>query len=212
MRESIYIRALSMINTILSVCILLCALWIGVEPLVPEIAFRFGGNHYVMPPITKASETNITPDQQSLLNSTEANYNNTLIIPKIYLTTPIQELDRIEDLHTGSWLRPNTSTPEKGGNTVIVGHRYTSIGGYTENTFYHLPKLEIGDRVYADWNNHRYEYEVYSIKVVSPDDEEVEAPSAQNILTLYTCTPLWTSTERHVVVSRLISIDGIIAK
>lgn len=162
--------------------------------------------------------------KNNLNNSTNSNISNTenndsvikkqrdnvLYIPSIDLATSIQELEKIEDLHFGSWRRPNTSNPELGGNTVIVAHRYTDKGGRAENTFYNLPKVEIGEHIYTFWNNKKYTYKVYDIKVVESNDETVEkATTTANILTLYTCTPLWSSTHRHVVYSNLISAEDL---
>ncbi len=136
--------------------------------------------------------------------------NNILYIPSIDLATSIQELEKLEDLHFGSWRRPNTSNPELGGNTVIVAHRYTDKGGRAENTFYNLPKVEIGEYIYTFWNNKKYTYKVYDIKVVESNDETVEkSTTTANILTLYTCTPLWSSTHRYVVYSKLISVEDL---
>lgn len=146
-------------------------------------------------------------NKNSTINSIK---NNILYIPSIDLATSIQELEKLEDLHFGSWRRPNTSNPELGGNTVIVAHRYTDKGGRAENTFYNLPKVEIGEYIYTFWNNKKYTYKVYDIKVVESNDETVEkATTTANILTLYTCTPLWSSTHRHVVYSNLISVEDL---
>lgn len=137
--------------------------------------------------------------------------NNILYIPSIDLSAKVQELEKIEDLHFGVWRRPNTSNPEIGGNTVIVAHRYTDKGGRMENTFYHLPKVKIGEEIYMYFNNKKYTYKVVDIKVVEENDISVEAATStnNNILTLYTCTPLWSSTHRHVVISELESVSEI---
>ncbi len=210
MHEKVYLKSIKYFNLLLTSIILVLAIWLAIEPLIPEIAYRFksytGNYDYSKPgpfnnPITyhESNASGVLPTADS----------NSLIIPSIHLTTSVQQLASIEDLHTGSWLRPETSSPEKGSNTVIVAHRYTSIGGLTENTFYHLPKVQIGDAIYVDWLGNRYEYEVYNTKVVDPDNSEVEGPTTGSELTLYTCTPLWTSTQRFVVNSKLISIDGV---
>lgn len=127
---------------------------------------------------------------------------NTLLIPSIQLDELILEGGNISVIEDGSvWLRPRTSTPDKGGNTVIVGHRWS----YSDPaTFYHLNKMEVGERFAVFWDDEEYIYEVFDISVVPPTALEIEAQTDQPILTLYTCTPLWTASDRLVVKSRLI--------
>lgn len=156
--------------------------------------------------------TNISSDSKSENKDSVNNNikNNILYIPSIDLAAEVQELEKLEDLHFGAWRRPNASNPELGGNTVIVAHRYTDKGGRMENTFYHLPKVKIGEDIYMYFNNKKYIYKVYDIKVVEETDISVEkATTTANILTLYTCTPLWRSTHRHVVYSNLISVEDL---
>jgi LPXTG-site transpeptidase (sortase) family protein len=97
--------------------------------------------------------------------------NNTIFIPSIDLEAEVKELKSIEDLHTGSWRRPETSTPDKGGNTVIIAHRYTRKNGESgPNTFYFLPKVQMGEKIFVSYEKKMYEYEVTEIKVVEPED------------------------------------------
>ena len=57
----------------------------------------------------------------------EADYavsGNRVIITKIGVNAPIVESKSAEyGLSKGSWRIPESSTPDKGGNTVITGHR-----------------------------------------------------------------------------------------
>lgn len=102
-------------------------------------------------------------------------------------------------LHYGVWRLPYTSTPDKGGNTVLVGHRFT----YTEpqGVFYFLDKIRVGDAITVYWQGKPYEYVVMSTSVVPPTDLAVEAQTTTPRLTLYTCTPLWTAQNRLIVVA-----------
>lgn len=98
---------------------------------------------------------------------------------------------------------PQTSTPDKGSNTVITGHRFRFLPP-NNTTFYLLDKLEKDDIVTVVWEGKEYYYRVIETKVVSPDQTEVINASKESILTLFTCTPLFTSQKRHVVISELI--------
>lgn len=120
-----------------------------------------------------------------------------LKIDKIGVDGEIHEGDNRNLLREGIWRLPWTSTPEEGGNTVIVAHRFLKTSG--PETFYNLDKLSTGDIIKLFWNGRLYEYEVYESKVVPPTALEIEAESLDPILTLYTCTPLWTATDRLVV-------------
>lgn len=106
-------------------------------------------------------------------------------------------------MRIGSWHIPGTSSPDKGGNTVIAGHRYTYSGS---GIFYHLDKVRVGDPIYIYWQHKRYSYTVKSIHVVAPTDVAIEAPTKRAQLTLYTCTPMWTFSHRLVVVAVLTGV------
>ena len=81
------------------------------------------------------------------------------------------------------------------GNCVIAGHRNYSFGKY----FNRLNEVEIGDNIYVDTKDATYKYEVYDIIVVEPDDLSVLDNTDEEIITLYTCTPVVIGTHRLVV-------------
>jgi sortase A len=138
-----------------------------------------------------------SPVQQVALTAN----NNRLIIPAMLLNIPINEGKDLNALRTGPWRRPNGSTPAQGGNTIIVGHRFT----YTNprGSFYYLNKLQLNDEVGIFWQGKRYVYKVSNIQVVPPTDTAIELASSDTRLTLYTCTPLWLPKDRLVVTALL---------
>lgn len=127
---------------------------------------------------------------------------NTLVIPSISLDETILEGDSLAVLNDGGvWRRPATSTPDNGGNTVIIGHRFS----YSDpSTFYHLNKLNIGEKFAVWWDETEYVYEVYEKRVVAATALEIEDNTEESIVTLYTCTPLWTARDRLVVRAALV--------
>jgi sortase A len=127
---------------------------------------------------------------------------NVLLIPKIGVDGLVYESEDPVVLNYGIWRRPQTSTPDRGGNTVFVAHRYLYTTGI--NTFYHLPKMEVGDQFFVYWQQKQYTYEVFTVDTVLPTEIEIEENTEEPIVTLYTCTPLWTSEYRLVVRARLI--------
>lgn len=184
-------------NDALSLVVASAAIYILVAPLVPyatlwwaQITDKSGGYAY---------ETKLVanPAQPPKPIPKE----NRLVLPTIQLDQEIHEGQSFYTLNKGVWRKPYTSTPDKGGNTVLAGHRFT----YSKpSIFYHLDKIKQGDRFPLYWNGQEYNYEVSSVEVVSPLALEIEQNSDQPMLTIYTCTPVWTASQRLVIKSKLI--------
>lgn len=166
------------------------ALYIIVWPFLPGI--NWWVKHDI--PIVSAIST-------TKINIDTAPTENTLIIPKIDLTKKIIEGPGVDTVNKGIWRRPQTSTPDKGGNTVFAGHRFTYNG---QTGFYYLDKLRLNDEIIVFWQAKKYTYKVTDIKEVSPTTIEVEAPTNEPVLTLYTCAPLLTAKNRLVIRARLV--------
>ncbi len=194
-------------NNILAVAVVLFGLYIALGPFWPNVelwtknTFSVTDGYNYSGQLAELSGVDISDNQADIPEE------NTLLIPVIKIDQKILEGRSISVIAEGqTWRRPGTSTPDAGGNTVIVGHRW-SYG--SDATFYHLDKLKVGDKFSVYWNEQEYVYEVFETKVVSANEVAIEAPSDEARLTLYTCTPLWTAINRLVVVSRLIaSPDG----
>jgi LPXTG-site transpeptidase (sortase) family protein len=196
------------IINILSLAVFLLAVYIIFIPLIPEISFWFSKTFF--PANLYKYESYLTySDNISNNGLLQIPDENTLIIPAIGVNGTINEGETSKTLDKGLWRKPNGSSPDKGGNTVIVAHRYK--GGDTLNSFYNLPKLNIRDRMVIFWDHKELVYEVYEVREVLPTAIEVEDNTADPILTLITCTPLWTHQKRLVVRARLIiPIDSTI--
>jgi sortase A len=127
---------------------------------------------------------------------------NTLIIPRMLIDTPIVEgsmKDSLKLLDKGAWFLPISSSPDKGGNTVIAGHRFSYTG--PRGIFYYLNKLVPGDDIGIRWNGTMYHYTVRSSRTAASTEISVQEPTEDTRLTLYTCTPLWNPVNRLVVVA-----------
>lgn len=112
----------------------------------------------------------------------------------------------LANLHKGVWRVQNTSTPDRGGNTVLVGHRFT----YKDPTgvFYHLDKVKKDDPITVHWDGKAYEYKVTDIKVVPSTEVSVEDNTEEPRLTIYTCTPLWSVKNRLVVIAEPVETEA----
>lgn len=142
-------------------------------------------------------------DSDDLLSVPE---NNTLVIPSLQIDETIIESDAPEAVDLGTWRRPHTSTPDQGSNTVIVAHRFAYTHGAT---FYHLDKVKSGEKFAIFWNGEEYVYEVFDISTVPATAIEIEGPTDEPIVTLYTCTPIWTAENRLVVKAKLVDGPGV---
>lgn len=192
-------------NDGLSVLVIGLGLYIIIMPWLPNITLWWGqlfddSNGYVY-------RGELASGQVEDSNLQAAPEDNTLVIPAINLDEEILEGADLSVLNDGGvWRRPATSTPDKGGNTVIIGHRFS----YSDpSTFYHLNKLNNGDRFAVWWQQEEYVYEVFEKKVVPATALEIEQNTEESIITLYTCTPLWTARDRLVVVAKLIEDDNL---
>lgn len=144
---------------------------------------------------------NASTPQNSVLPANDAvPAENTLVIPSINLRAAIYAGD-ISNLNKGVWQIPATSHPDKGGNTVLAGHRFTYGGNAV---FYNLDKVQKSDRMYVYWEGRRYEYIVSAIAVVPPTDGSLVGKTDTPMLTVYTCTPLWSAKDRLVISAQLV--------
>lgn len=126
-----------------------------------------------------------------------------LLIPQIGISMPIFESDSANTLLKGGWIFPGTSAPDRGGNTVIFGHRFRYLPPIS-NTFYSLDKLNIGDTFTAVWKGKIYTYKVKEKKVIEPTDFSVLDQSKESEITLITCAPLFSTKQRLVVIASLV--------
>jgi len=132
---------------------------------------------------------------------------NQIIIESIGVDTTIREntIDNVEDtLRQGVWRVPDFGTPfARSRPTILAAHRF----GYKawtnqyrrENSFFNLPKVNVGDRIEIIWDQRRYVYEVYA------EDETNQITDYSADLILYTCKFL-QSEDRIFQYARLIEV------
>lgn len=185
------------VNDALTVVVVVVALYVLLAPLLPNLTFWWGGLFGNATPAYVAAAT----DGQGQSADSPVPTENRIVIPKIRADAQIYQGATDAVLEQGTWLRPKTPTPPNGGNTVIVGHRFSYNPGI-DQPFYHLDKLDIGDKIVIAWEGKVYTYEVSEIRVVNKTQTEVEAPTTERQLTLYTCTPLWNPVNRLVIVAK----------
>ncbi len=179
------------LNTGLSGILFLLGLYILVWPWLPSISWWLLHN---APMISSPVNVNFSIGEVPI--PTE----NTLLLPGLEIQEKILEGESVQTVNRGIWRRPQSSTPDKGSNTVLVGHRFTYSG---HAIFYNLDKIKQNDPIIVYWEGKAYQYKVFSVSVVPPEAVSVEAPTSDSILTLYTCTPLWSAKDRLVIQAKL---------
>lgn len=178
---------LKQFNRVLLVIIITCNLFVIGAPLLPQVTFTV--SNVVAAPSVQTGE----------LETIDRSYNH-VIIPRLKLDEKIHEGADVSTANLGVWRRPNTSTPGLGSNTVLVGHRFTYDGA---SVFYHLDKLKPGDEVTVVYGQKVYVYKATDQRVVPATQIEIEQPTDQEQLTIYTCTPLWSAKDRLVITANL---------
>jgi len=187
------------INSLLLVCILIINSYTILLPILPKLLYAKKINDAKavagLPYQTKQDTGKTSNVARKPIPQDER-----LVIPGIALDEHIYQGSSPYLVHKGVWARPATSTPPKGSNTVLVGHRFTYSGA---SVFYNLDKVKVGDKISLYWQKTEYIYTVSQTKVVAATELSVEAPTSEAQLTLYTCTPLWSAKDRLVIIATL---------
>lgn len=122
-----------------------------------------------------------------------------LDIPKINLSIVVVQGIAVDDLKKGPGHWDNTPLPGQAGNVVISGHRTTYL-----HPFYNLNDLAAGDPIFlTNRAGQKFTYLVSKTSVVPPSDVAVASNTADNRLTLTTCNPRYSATQRMIVVAQL---------
>ncbi len=70
-------------------------------------------------------------------------------------------------------------------------------------SFFNLDKVKVGDKIEVVQNDNQFTYIVTETKVVEKNDISVLQDYSDYRITLITCSPLWTSKQRLVIVGKL---------
>lgn len=193
------LKIILLIIFIIVIFILVFPLW----PIIPSLLSHHDPNKVYYPITSEIKNLKIAEVDQLKPIPEE----NRLVIPKINVDSEILEGDSLDILsqREGVWRESKNQNPEILGNMVIAGHRFQYLPPNT-STFYNLERITVGDYIIVFWNKKTYIYEVYSTDTVTPDKVEVRNnnPDIPHEITIYTCTPLYTSEKRYIVKAKLI--------
>jgi sortase A len=115
-------------------------------------------------------------------------------IPKIGLERAVVQGITVPDLRTGPGHYPATPLPGQLGNAAIAGHR-TTYGA----PFNRLDELTPGDPIVIQTLTGTYQYRMTQQLVVSPKEVSVLDATADASLTLTTCNPKFSASQRLIV-------------
>jgi sortase A len=123
-----------------------------------------------------------------------------LVIPKIGVNYYVVEGVGSSQLAEGPGHYPGTAPVGGNGNVGIAGHR-TTHGA----PFYNLNELQPGDPIYlTNTAGQTFTYRVTTQFVVPPSDGAVLNPTPTPMLTLTTCNPRYSASQRLIVRAALV--------
>ena len=105
-----------------------------------------------------------------------------ILVPRLQLSAMVREGVGDETLRRAVGHIPSTALPGQVGNVALAGHRDTF--------FRKLRDIRKTDKIVVSTLNGNYDYEVQSLKIVTPRDVSVlRALPGEQVLTLVTCYP-----------------------
>ncbi len=188
-------RQYRLLQAVFAACILV-GLAIALYPFWPLVTYSLAPPH-----VSDAAPASGAPAALGTLPAFAAEQ-NVLIIPKIGVRIPVVEGDSKAALSRGAWRIPGTSDDPLRGNMVLSAHRFRYRPPLA-TTFYLLDKIAPGDTFTLSWQGRPYVYRVAQTFVVEPTATEILQPTPAPVVTLFTCTPLFSTAQRLVVVGEL---------
>jgi sortase A len=119
-------------------------------------------------------------------------------IPRLGVEKAVVEGVGVDDLKKGPGHYPGTPEPGQPGNAAIAGHR-TTYGA----PFFRMDELKPSDPIFVTTRQGRFRYEVSEVKAVKPTDVDVVENTPDNRLTLTTCHPRFSATQRLITIATL---------
>lgn len=181
------------------------------------LLFSFFNERFITPFIRPNQNVSATPIIVDPNSAGPVGPESKIIIPKINVEAPvvydvktIQENDIQNGLERGVVHYSTTPNPGELGNAVIFGHSSSNIlnKGKYKFAFLLLKSLDKDDTFIVQKDSKRYVYKVYNKYVTSPTDFSVLDPSDRPaIITLITCDPPGTSTNRLIIQAEQIFPD-----
>lgn len=143
----------------------------------------------------ESSEIQSDVEQKNIKFFEDHEISGIIEIPNIKVSAAILEGTDDKALKYSVGHYPETAQPGEVGNCVLLGHRNYLYGHF----FRRLDELEKGDKIIIKKDENIYTYIVSESFVVSPEDVWVLDQTSDSIITMITCTPIGTYTDRLIV-------------
>jgi len=179
--------------------------------LIVFLVFIFVFNLQYILGLFYQTEVNVNAERDNSaleLKAVDPNAQSKIIINSVSVEAPISYDQKVVDeerfqsaLRNGVVHYPGTANPGEIGNVVIFGHssNYVWAEGNYKDVFAPLHGMEVGQKIYIEYQGTRYIYSVQEIKTVEPDEVSVLQQTSKKELTLITCTPVGTNKQRLIV-------------
>lgn len=134
--------------------------------------------------------------------------NTTLAIQPLNIEGEILQGESSFRMNDGFWHFPTSVFPGERGNMVVIGHRFMHLPP-RQDTLFNLEEIKIGEEIVITTTHpetqqqDQFRYIVIETKIVEANDISIVEETQDYRLTLITCTPLWTSEKRFVVIAKL---------
>jgi LPXTG-site transpeptidase (sortase) family protein len=125
-----------------------------------------------------------------------------IVAPEMGLDSIVVQGTSVSDLRNGPGHYTNSAALCGSGNASIAGHR-TTYG----SPFGDIANLEFGDEIVVHTVYGSCTYMVTKRFVVQPNETWVVKDQGDNRLTLTSCHPKYSASQRYVVVAQLVSTD-----
>lgn len=181
-----------------------------IYPFWPKLEFALAKKESVFPYQTKLTNgstvsSTVNLSRLPVVENKPVPADNRLIIPSIGVDMLILEGATERTLDRGGiWHIPLTSDPSLGSNTVLSGHRWQYLPP-SGRTLYLLDKVQVGEPIIVYWQGKEYDYRVSAREVVDPSRLDIQQATTEPRLTIFTCTPLFSTKQRLVLYGELIS-------
>lgn len=179
-------------------------------PFWPKLEFALAKRQAVFPYATRLESKgviapSVTLSRLPVVKNKPVPSANRLVVPSINVDMDILEgpTEKVLD-RGGIWHIPKTSDPAHGGNTVLSGHRWEYLPP-SSRTLYLLDKVKVGEPVIVYWHGVEYDYRVSRTEVVNPTRVDILNNTDTPQLTIFTCTPLFSTSHRLVLYGQLIT-------
>ncbi|MFB5662267.1 class D sortase [Alteribacillus sp. HJP-4] len=113
----------------------------------------------------------------------------------VYWGTDDETLEKGVGYHDGDFTTP----PD--------GYRHTVLSGHRDTVFRELGDLDDGDRIYMNFEDVQYEYQIRKTWITEADDRSVIVDKEAPTLTLTTCYPfnyLGSAPDRYIIEAELV--------